>query len=1156
MTCPVKLLTKIIGPMKKFLTLFLLLSMAGIMVSAQQAAHKSLFDAMNRVIRDESGKRIVYGNNPGRHASPQTAAVIRTTGAGESSSAIAVCAPQWFQGTMGACIGLNSMITGDLDHDGNTEILCGAGNGYGSGLYWYVMRFDAQTQNYTQTWMSTPTDYFSDMGLFTCIRAFDIDNDNIFEIFVGYASGLVEIYKGSDMSLIRSFYSGTSAVNDILFADVNNDGQKEVVCCNNDHTYLFNSGSFSLENTLPYGSNRFAAGNVDADPAIEIVYSNGTILQLNGNTPVVEWNIYTPLLDYALVALTDTDNDGMEEVIIAKPWAAIEIYDADLKTLKGTITTDLNIDAMIVADVNGDGKKEILYGDGQWGSIFCYNSLSLQQMWSIPNPEHGVTQIAVADADHDGQLEVLWGAGCTSSGSDYLYVHNIANQALEFQSKDIDGPFYAVETGDVDGDGHDEIVTVSAESESDYDSGILSIFDGTTGKLKWQCDGNFFPGTWDGIHTLKLANVTGDATKEIIVGTDNFYDGIVYIVSGVTHQILSSSKIFGTGGMNAIMGLDIADADGDGTPELVLADNNGLLVVNPANWAVKWSVPLVPGYSVTSVMVGNVDSDPNPEIIVCKGLVSVYDGVTHELWTNSDANCTNIDLYDWNNDGVKEIIACTDDGQILLIDRQTGLTTLLLQPVTARIDGIRIANLDGTGSPEFIFTSGGKIFFANAAGEMLSTNSFGSGAGSYGSLKLADLKKDGVLEIMAGTYNQVVQVSQECSQCLGFRAVAGGTNASCTPGNDGSATAVTVAGTAPYTFRWSTGSTQQTISGLAPGQYTLQATDSKGCPAQDTVTIAQSAISTIISGTDVGCHGIQDGAAAITIFTGTPPYQYHWSNGSAFQAITGLAPGTYTCVVSDHMGCSETRSAAITRDTVKIFLVTVNPACFGYPGRGSVQTISGTPPFVYLWGGEAGNNVNYNLQPGSAILTVRDQLNCAATKTYTITEPPQILLSTSYIPDDTSTPAADGQATVFVTGGTPPYYYQWDDPYHQTNSTATNLGKGHYTVTVYDYAGCRQTAGVDVFSLSVDEQNQGSINLSLFPNPASDLLNVSADFPNPVSGTIKLLNITGKVVDSRQITAQNKANFIFDLKGYPSSIYLVVLQTEHATVTRSLVITR
>lgn len=1141
--------------MKRFVIMFLLLCLAGIMVSAQETVQKQLFDSQSRVIRDESGNRITYKDRinprPGGVADDFT----RGEKTGDAVSTIAVCAPQWFQGTMGSCIGVNSMITEDIDHDGKTEIICGGGSGFGSGLFWYVMKYDAASQDYEQTWMSTPLDYSSGDPLFSCIRAFDVDSDNIFEIFVGYQDGTVEIYKGAGMDMISVFASGGSDVNDILFADADNDGQKEIVLCDDDHTYLFNSSSFELEDIVAYGSYRFAAGNVDADPGNEIVYSNGTVISLTQNTVVVDWNIFTPPLNYALVALTDIENDGMEEIVIANAWYSIEVYDADIKALKGTITSDLDIDAMIVADVNGDTKKEILYGDGQWGDVYCYNSLTLQLMWSIPNPEHGVTQMAVTDTDNDGQLEVLWGAGCSSTGADYLYIHNIANQAFEFQSADISGPFFDVETGDVDGDGQDEIVTVSYESVQGYESGILSIFDGTTGNLDWQSNGSFFPETWQGIHCLKLINLTGDVTKEIVVGASYLYDGAAYIVNGVTHQKISS-KVFSSEGIESLLGLDVADVDNDGTPELVTADINNLFVINPNTFAIEWTSPSVSGYGTKSVMTGNLDSDPNLEMVVCKGYVTVFDGITHAQWTSTESNCTNIDLYDWNNDGVLEIIACTGDGKILLMDRQANLTVMLVQFGALQIDGVRMVNLDGAGLPEYVFTSGGRIYFANSDGDLVATNSFGSGAGSFDGLKLSDINNDGLLEIFAGTACQVVQISEECSQCLGFKVVAESIAASCVPGNDGIATATVTAGTLPYSYQWSNGMTLQSITGLAPGQYTIQVTDSKGCPAQDTVNIAQSRIVVSISGKDVGCHGIQDGTAAIGIITGTSPYQFSWNNGGTQQNLTGLSPGTYICTITDHMGCSATRNITILKDTVRINLITQDPHCYGDGGLAMVQILSGTPPFVYMWGDIQGGSVINNLEPGNYLMTVRDTLNCMASREFTITGPPPITGSVSVVPDDPGTASPDGQATIVASGGTPPYYYQWNDPYHQTNSTATNLAAGHYTVVVTDYTGCHQDFGVDLYGLHVDGVGPEKAGLKAFPNPASDVIYVSTGFSGAASGIIELVNAAGVVVDCREYNANGPAAASFDVKRLPASIYLVVVHAGDKTLTTRVIIER
>ena len=88
-------------------------------------------------------------------------------------------------------------------------------------------------------------------------------------------------------------------------------------------------------------------------------------------------------------------------------------------------------------DINGDGRDEILYGDGQWGSIHAMNAVNGTQLWAISNPEHGVTRIAVSDVDGDGNLEVMWGAGWTSTGADHFYVYDLSSRTQEFTSEDI-----------------------------------------------------------------------------------------------------------------------------------------------------------------------------------------------------------------------------------------------------------------------------------------------------------------------------------------------------------------------------------------------------------------------------------------------------------------------------------------------------------------------------------------------------------------------------------------------------------------------------------------------------------------------------------------------------------------------------------------------
>ncbi|HEY4798126.1 MAG TPA: T9SS type A sorting domain-containing protein, partial [Bacteroidia bacterium] len=64
--------------------------------------------------------------------------------------------------------------------------------------------------------------------------------------------------------------------------------------------------------------------------------------------------------------------------------------------------------------------------------------------------------------------------------------------------------------------------------------------------------------------------------------------------------------------------------------------------------------------------------------------------------------------------------------------------------------------------------------------------------------------------------------------------------------NDGTATASVSGGTTQYSFLWTGGSTAQSPTGLAHGNYTLTVTDAKGCTAAGTTTVSSTTISTPI----------------------------------------------------------------------------------------------------------------------------------------------------------------------------------------------------------------------------------------------------------------------------------------------------------------------
>ncbi len=166
-----------------------------------------------------------------------------------------------------------------------------------------------------------------------------------------------------------------------------------------------------------------------------------------------------------------------------------------------------------------------------------------------------------------------------------------------------------------------------------------------------------------------------------------------------------------------------------------------------------------------------------------------------------------------------------------------------------------------------------------------------------------------------------------------------------------------------------------------------------------------------------------------------------------------------------------------------------------------------------------------------------------------------MILTTTFIPDDSLTGEPDGQATVTVAGGTPPYYYQWNDPYHQTNSTAISLSNGHYKVMVSDYAGCSETADVFIYYLSVRDQDD-VMSFGLYPNPAHTSVHVAATFNHPVSGLLQLQDMTGSVLNEILLKEVTTGKFTFSVATLPSGLYFVVLRTDDRTVTRKFMVSK
>lgn len=668
---------------------------------------------------------------------------------------------KWQYGIFGTGIGRAGLHISDLDGDGIPEIIASASLGQsGINSLWYILRHAADG-SFEQIWRS-----HNYPAPIVRLALADITGDAKEDVIIALADGTIRIYDGPTRQEIKSL-KAAATLTAIAIADLDGDGKQEIVTSDGTGVFVYSPESGGLKWSIPTGGGTsIAVGNVDTDAALEIVTTTngGKGYVIDGVSKSIEW-VYVNSFG-AQVALGDIDGDGMKEIVAASGWQKITVFDADRKTPVWEIVTALDIGALLVADADGDGVPEIIYGDGQWGKIRAIDARTQKEKWTINNPDHGVSGIALGDADRDGKVEVLWGSGGTSSGPNRLYVVDPLTGTVKWQSVHIDGPLNAMSVGDLDGDGEDEIVMISHRSDSDYGEGIIHIFSARTHALKYQ--NKLGTTDWMGVHSARIGDVDGDGKTEFIVTTANTYAGVIRVYDGTTHALKRQSA--GYSG-NFFTALAIGDVDKDGKIEIVAgqgrehtgAQGTYLIVFDGVTMQEKWRSVDLGSYwgSVYDVKLSDLDGDGHPEIIASLsgsgsnvGKLIVFDGVSHVLKLLIEHPARALEVADIDSDGALEILVGREDG---IIDAFDGKIFALKKSFStfsnAPVDALLVADLGGGGSSDWLVTSGGVLAVLKGQGQGLKWRSgdLSSGLGLYNHLSVRDTNGNGRKEIFLGS---------------------------------------------------------------------------------------------------------------------------------------------------------------------------------------------------------------------------------------------------------------------------------------------------------------------------------------------------------------------------------------------------------------------
>ena len=220
--------------------------------------------------------------------------------------------------------------------------------------------------------------------------------------------------------------------------------------------------------------------------------------------------------------------------------------------------------------------------------------------------------------------------------------------------------------------------------------------------------------------------------------------------------------------------------------------------------------------------------------------------------------------------------------------------------------------------------------------------------------------------------------------------------------------------------------------------------------------------------TNVNCFGSSTGAIDLTVSGGVSPYTYLWNDGVTTQDRSNLPAGTYSVTATDNLGTTTSKTVTIIQlSDLSATVTKTNISCFGETnGKIELSVITGGS-FAYEFRLDSGvwqSSATFsNLPKATYNVQMRDANYPTCFKdlgNQTITEPIGALNLNTDVFDVKCNGGTNGSINLTVTGGTAPYFYEWESG--TTVEDRKNLSAGTYSVTVIDANSCSSVVSVTV----------------------------------------------------------------------------------------------
>lgn len=532
--------------------------------------------------------------------------------------------------------------------------------------------------------------------------------------------------------------------------------------------------------------------------------------------------------------------------------------------------------------------------------------------------------------------------------------------------------------------------------------------------------------------TFTITNETGDLSiTGASTGEENCGNMNGTINISVSGGAMPYSYLWSNGGTTE----DISNLSA-GTYTIEITDGNGCQVSN------TFTVVNNPGsLAVTAVVTPESCNSTN--------------GSINQTVTGANGTLT----YTWNSGQITQDLSSLNSGTYTCeVSDQSGCSVS-----NTYIVGVQSGNVSLTGS--------------NITHEICNNNGGGVNITMTGN-NLSYLWSNGATTedltgVSAGDYYCVVTNSQGCSyttQTFTIINSAGSLNINAglitdeiCGNNNGSIQISISGGTAPFSYLWSNGSTDEDISGLTSGIYTVNVTDVNGCTESRSLTVGSNQGTLAIQNgiiTDEIC-GNGTGAINLIVQGGTVPLSFIWSNGATTEDINGLSTGNYTITVDDANGCSVSNSYTVANQAnLLAFTKSItNEICSNGNGTISLNVSGGTSPYTYLWNNGETTATISGLSSGSYSCVITDDTGCSInTGSIPIGNTASGITASTIVTNANC--QSNGAVNLTINGGSTPISVSWSSG--QTTEDISGLSAGNYTYTITDANSCQLSGSATI----------------------------------------------------------------------------------------------